>query len=235
MKKILKGFILVVFFTSCKKPTSAVRQITENAPMNPVVAYLYKEDLALKGPVKMAGDDHFDKHGNITKSMTDTFTHNDTKSTMKTGDILYTYLKNKSGQFVEMIVSGSDESTFYTYHSSGLLATEYGIEKGIPYKTSYDYDVKGRITKYTYSYGKDPIQIQCYTYKELENNFLEIIVDFKDSNENEIYQYKNGIIVASTQNGITSTYHYKFDEKGNWITQTADSGRSTKRNVTYYK
>ncbi|MFD0990655.1 hypothetical protein ACFQ1R_11145 [Mariniflexile jejuense] len=233
MKIIIKSILIVLFFTSYKNPPTT-GQISDHAPMNPVIGFFHKEDLALKGPVKMAGDDYFDKNGNVIKSMTDVFTHSNTKITMKTGDILYTYLKNNKEQIIEMTISGKDESTFFTYNNSGLLETEYGIENGISYKTIYDYDINGRIKQYTYIYGNDPIQIHYYNYKELKNNTLEITITFNNSEQKEIYHYKNGIMVASTYNGTTSTYSYKFDKQGNWTTQTTDSGSFTKRTVKYY-
>lgn len=229
---ILYGLALAL--VNCQNVKTTVRQITDNTPMNPVVAYLHKDDVGLKGAVKTAGYEHFDANGNTIKNMTDTYTHSDTQSTMQTGDVLYTFLKNKKGQIVELVISGTDESTFFTYYKNGLLATEYGVESGIAYKTVYEYDANDRIIKYTYTYGKDPVQILNYAYTILENNIIEVIITHNDNELQEKYSYQNGNLVASTRDGDTVRYSYKFDKNGNWIAQSTSDGSTTKRVLTYY-
>ncbi|AJR04756.1 hypothetical protein [Siansivirga zeaxanthinifaciens] len=232
--KIFAGVVFASVLISCNDTKAKQLQISDNAPMNPVVAFLHREDLALKGPVKMAGDDYFDLNGYITESMGDIYTHSDSKSTMKTGKTLYTYTKNKKGQFEKLTISGNNEPTYFTYHSNGLLASEYGIENGISYKTTYTYDAKGRIKQCAYTYGDDPVKISYYTYKNINNDTLEIEIRFNNSKAKEIYRYKNGIMVASTLSGETTTYSYIFDARGNWLSQTTSYGSSTTRAITYY-
>ncbi|KQC32850.1 hypothetical protein AAU57_05625 [Nonlabens sp. YIK11] len=243
MKQLIILAIFLAFtqkglFRSCGETVeySAVRvaQVHDGAPMNPVVAFFHKSDLALKGNVKRAGDDHFNKEGYLTESSHDTYLHTANYIKLTTGDVEYTYYKNEQGQIEKMTYNGSDDVEYFTYYKSGLLAGSHGVENGIPYRTTYTYDDLGRVTTWHYTYGDDPISKDTYHYETLEDNTLKITIESTNNPQPQVYTYKDGIMRSSSLYGETTHYSYIFDKHGNWTKQSVENGGVTKRVVTYY-
>lgn len=233
MRKITY-FIFVTLLFGCKNTTADDSKLVAVAPMNPVITYLHKSELALRGPVKTVGEETYNKEGFLLSNAKDLYSYYDDKILVKVEDYIYTYFKNKAGKIVKCSISGIEHNEYFTYDTNGLLASDYGTEEGVNYKTVYVYDIEGRIIKSSYTYGSDPVANTYYNYEELSSNLLQITISYDNKDQKEVYVYKEGIMQSSTQEGITINYTYEFDSNGNWTSQTLSDGGTTVRKITYF-
>lgn len=219
----------------CEKSHHDDSNLIAKAPFNPVIAYFHKSELALKGPVKTVGEESYNEDGYLLTNSGDLYHYFDDKIQIQIGEEVYTYYKNKAGKIQKSTISGINHDEYFTYNSNGLLVSDYGIEEGVKYKTTYVYDNNERVVTSSYSYGNDPVANTYFNYKELSNGLLQITISYDTNDQKEIYVYKDGIMQSSTHEGITINYTYILDSYGNWTTQTLSNGGTTIREITYFK
>ena len=189
----------------------------------------------LQGSVKQIDDnERYDRDGYMTYNMGETLEHLDDKIIHKLGSYDITYLKDENGRIYKALIGNAGEVTNYAYDKKGLLSKEYGNENGVAYSTTYKYDDKGRVTTWTYNYGADKPIINYYAYKELKNDALMITISYNDCDEQDVYEYSKGYLMATTRYGRRTSYTYVWDKYGNWTTQSISDGGSTTRKIKYY-
>jgi hypothetical protein len=235
MRKILIINSLLLVFLACKPAEKEEKTLDTHAPMNPVVLYMHKSQLMLQGPVKQIDDnERYDHDGNMIYNMGETLEHFQDKIIHKLGSYDITYLKDENGRIYKALIGNVGEVTNYAYDKNDLLSKEYGTENGVDYSTTYEYDDNGRVTTWTYNYGADKPIINYYAYKELKNDALMITISYNDRDEQEVYEYSKGYLMANTRYGKRTSYTYVWDKYGNWTTQSISDGGSTTRKISYY-
>ena len=234
---ILTLSVLLLTFLACINPKDELKRIENPAPMNPVVIYIHKDQLMLQGAVKEVDkNERYDPEGNMTYNFGDTFIHSKDKILHNLGTTTTTYLKDENGKIYKAVFDElGNYLTNYTYNKEGLLVKEYGTENEIAFSTIYEYDSKGRITKSSYHYDKDPVATVYYAYQDLGNGKLQITISYNDQTDEEIYEYTEGYMTKHKRYGEKTTYTYTWDKQGNWITQTVSNGGTTTRKLTYYR
>lgn len=233
--------VLMLTFSGCITPKNDVKRVENPAPMNPLVAYIHKDQLMLQGAVKVVGEnesiqnERYDQDGNMTYNYGETYIHSKDKIIHDLGTTTITYYKDEHGKIYKAVYDElGNYLTNYTYNKKGLLIKEYGTENDIDFSTSYEYDTIGRVKKSSYNYGEDPVHNIYYAYKDLGNNILQITITYNDEDQNEIYEYTNGYMTKHERYGKKTAYTYTWDKHGNWLTQTVSEGGKTERKITYY-
>ena len=150
-----------------------------------------------------------------------------------------TSLKNPQGQTTAFtwqsnnltrITDGDQKQTNLTYNSNGTLASS-ATPKGAdlpdpnPYKTTYEYDAKGNLTKINYP---APLGAETYTYDALSR--LATRTDGKGQKQNYTYDALDRVTrvdFRSSAGTLESTVTYAYDGNGNRTSRSGATGNTT--------
>lgn len=208
-----------------------------DAPANPVALQYLLSDYDLQGPVKQAGDMHFDKQGRLTKLDDDgmhSFVYEPGKIIVTRYGVTYHYVLNDKNQITSWGKPGEAAMATYAYDSHGNLIKESLNEDGYQTTIVYTYDAANRVTTMTEYYGDEPYET-TFSYYDAPSALRITRIAGGDKSSATILIYNQGRLVNYEQMGALQRENVKTDTHGNLISWYSPVyGKTTSVTISYY-
>ncbi len=182
--------------------------------------------------------------GKIKKEISYTFRDKSIDTTV------YTYTYNSYGDCIELMAKSNGQKSFqtfyeYTYNKNGHIVTKKELDSEIGLKFLWKYNLQGNVKlKKGFEPDGSLRHKVVYTYDKAGNKTEEkVFEDDKLINRNtftyqgKVYVFKN--FWPSGELDYQYTYHYTFDDHGNWVKEVEFMGEDpntiTTRKIEYYR